>query len=122
MKKILRCVAIVSVVTFGYSAYAEEELTPTDTLVADIVRTMQKLSPNKQLNQLEVYEQKISDIEMDQNTKEILLTYIKQKEEDILANLDAQTDIPSTTGNQIKQSAYEVLANTNRNEITQYRL
>jgi hypothetical protein len=97
MKKILLCVAIISISLFGYTSYADEDFSPTDTLVADIVNTMPNLSLNEQLAKLEKYEDMVSEIEINPDSREALISYIRQKEIDIVRQLDEQSKAKSTT-------------------------
>ena len=129
MKKILLCVAIVSIVLFGYTTYAEEELSTTDTLVADIIKNMQTLSPIEQIKRLESYEKIISNIEIDEKSKDALLLYIEQKKSE--ANKKIEQSKPVIKSIQLSNTntekaekptqEYETLANTNREEIAKYR-
>lgn len=136
MKKILLCVAIISISLFGYTSYADEDFSPTDTLVADIVNTMPNLSLNEQLAKLEKYEDMVSEIEINPDSREALISYIRQKEIDIVRQLDEQSKAKSTTTTklaiattwiqdtwtQIIQNEYQVLENTDRDNIVNYRL
>jgi len=130
MKKILLCVAIVSVVLFGYSTYAEEEFSPTETLVADIVKSMQTLSPAQQIKKLDTYETIISEIEIDEKSKDALLLYIEQKKSEANKKIEqakpAIKSISTISNTNLENTEkttqeYQTLANTNREEIANYR-
>jgi len=136
MKKILLCVAIVSISLFGYTSYADEDFSPTETLVADIVKTMPSLSLHEQLAKLEKYDQMVAEIDINTNDKQKLIAYINQKEEDVVKQLDEQskstpvigskqavsTTWTTNTGTTIQQAFYETPANTNWNDIVSYWL
>lgn len=129
MKKILLCVAIVSIVLFGYSTYAEEELSTTDTLVADIIKNMQTLSPAEQIKRLDTYEKIISNIEIDEKSKDALLLYVEQKKSEANKKVGQSKPIAksiqlsntNTTKTIENTQDYKTLANTNREEIANYR-
>lgn len=129
MKKILLCVAIVSIVLLGYTTYAEEELSTTETLVADIIKNMQTLSPAEQIKRLNTYEKIISEIEIDEKSKDALLLYVEQKKAEANKKIEQSTPIAksiplSNTNSENAEKTpqeYQTLANTNREEIAKYR-
>lgn len=125
MKKILLCVAMISISLIGYTVYAEEELSATDILIADIIENMPKLSIQNQIKKLDIYENMIWEIEIDKRTKDALVLYIEQKKEGIEKKLgESQTTSKwskiETKNENIK--TYEILENTNREEIANYRV
>ncbi|MEI6426535.1 MAG: CAP domain-containing protein [Candidatus Absconditabacteria bacterium] len=122
MKKILLCVAMVSTLLYGYTSYADEDFTPIETVVADIVKVIPTLPLNQQLIKLQKYEQIISKIDTDDESRDTLLEYIKNKEAEIREKQKGTTNtspIIISTGN---ETEYEILANTDRDDVVDYWL
>ena len=73
---------------------------------------MPTLPLSGQLDKIQLYQKSIDTIHIDSNSKEKLRNYLEQKQEDILAKIEAES----------LRFSYETLANTNRDNIVQYRL
>ncbi len=112
MKKILLGILFVSVIWVGYGAYAQEEFTSPEALITDITKVMPTLPLSGQLDKIQLYQKSIDTIHIDSNSKEKLRNYLEQKQEDILAKIEAES----------LRFSYETLANTNRDNIVDYRL
>ena len=117
MKKTLLCMALVSVSFYGYASYAAE-VSPTEELVSDIVSNMQNISPAEQLKRLETYENIISEISIDEDSKQVLVSYINQKKDEANKKIeqskqDEANDIAKTS----KKTTNTNITTNNTNNI-----